>query len=108
MAWCVPGVTVAEFPRVASVTVTMSDPVVCNVTQGGPFQHFYVTISDVQAYTNAGQIQNGVDLTPNLSQNPMQVDLLGSPGSGCTLALEGTGLIPPIRKVFPPQERESN
>jgi hypothetical protein len=73
----------------ASVTLTMSDPVVCNVVQGGPFQHIYVTISDVQAYTSASQLQNGVDLTPNLSQNPMQVDLLGRPGSGCTLATLG-------------------
>lgn len=74
----------------ASVTVTLSDPVVCNVTQGGPFQHIYVTISDVQAYTSASQLQNGVDLTPNLSQNPVQIDLLGSPGAGCTLATLGS------------------
>lgn len=74
----------------ASVTVTLSDPVVCSTAQSGPFQHIYVTISDVQAFPSAASLQNGVDLTPNLRQHPVQIDLLGSPGPGCTLATLGT------------------
>jgi Domain of unknown function (DUF4382) len=70
----------------ASVTVTISDPAVCGNSVGGPFQHIYVTITDVQAFTNmTPSLQGGVDLAPGLSQHPVQVDLLGAP-TNCVLA----------------------
>ena len=74
----------------ASVTVTISDPAVCGNSAGGPFQHIYVTITDVQAFTSSTPSpQAGVDLTPSLGQHPVQVDLLGSPAS-CVLATLST------------------
>jgi hypothetical protein len=70
----------------ASVTVTISDPAVCGNSVGGPFQHIYVTITDVQAFTSAtSSLQGGVDLTPNLAQHPVQIDLLGA-ATNCVLA----------------------
>ena len=77
-----------------SVTVTVSDPAVCSATQGGPFQHIYVTITDVVAYPSATiPLTGGVDLTPGLAQSPMQIDLLGTaPGGSCTLATLGSGM----------------
>jgi hypothetical protein len=71
----------------AALTITISDPTVCSASQGGPFRHIYVTITDVQGFTTSGMpdFASGVDLTPNLSQNPVQVDLLGIP-NGCVLA----------------------
>ena len=79
------------------VSVTLSDPAVCSASHGGPFQHIYVTISDVQMFASASlPLQNGIDLTPNLSQSPMQVDLLGSPGPNCILATLGSAAsVPP-------------
>ena len=84
-------------PPQSALTVTLSDPTVCGTAVGGPFQHIYVTISDVQAYASATTpLANGVDLTPNLSKNPMQIDLLAAPGTGCILATLGSSSsVPP-------------
>jgi hypothetical protein len=54
--------------------------------------HIYVTITDVQinASASAGDKDPGwVDLTPNLSANPQQVDLLGQASNQCFLARLG-------------------
>jgi len=67
------------------VAVTISDPAVCGTSRGGPFQHIYVAITDVQAFTSPTSLQGGVDLTPTLSEHPIQIDLLGAP-RGCVLA----------------------
>jgi hypothetical protein len=80
-----------------TVTLTMSDPPTCGTAAQGAFAHVYVTISDVRISTNANAGDNDsgwVDLTPNLSSAPQQVDLLATPANGCFLAQLGTAGIP--------------
>ncbi len=76
----------------ATVNVTVSDPATCSGPQG-PFSHIFVTITDVQinASASAGDNDPGwIDLTPKLSQNPQQVDLLGQANDQCFLAMLGS------------------
>ena len=76
----------------ATVNITVSDPATCSGPQG-PFSHIYVTITDVQinASSSAADSDPGwIDLTPNLQQNPQQVDLLGQTNNQCFLALLGS------------------
>ncbi|HWA94825.1 MAG TPA: DUF4382 domain-containing protein [Terracidiphilus sp.] len=75
----------------AQVKVTLSDPATC-AAPDGPFQHVYVTISDVQANisSTAGDNDSGwVDLTPSLPSAPKQIDLLGQANNQCFLATLG-------------------
>ncbi len=75
----------------AKVNVMISDPATCQ-SPSGPFAHVYVTITDVKAHVSAtaGDNDSGwVDLTPNLSKAPMQVDLLGQANNHCFLATLG-------------------
>lgn len=72
-------------------TVSISDPATC-AGPSGPFSHVYVTITDVQANVNstAGDNDSGwKDLTPNLSKQPKQIDLLGQANNQCFLATLG-------------------
>ena len=74
------------------VNLTVSDPATCSGPQG-PFSHIFVTITDVQinASSSAGDNDPGwIDLTPKLSQNPQQVDLLGQANDQCFLASLGS------------------
>src|SRR5215471_287413 len=69
----------------AMVNVRVSDPATCSGPKG-TFSHIYVTITDVQinASASAGNTDSGwIDLTPSLSQNPQQVDLLGLASNQC-------------------------
>jgi hypothetical protein len=78
----------------AMIDLTVSDPATCSAPQG-PFSHIYVTITDVRinASGNAGDNDPGwIDLTPNLSQNPQQVDLLGQANNQCFLAMLGSSI----------------
>lgn len=73
------------------VAVSISDPATC-AGPDGPFAHVYVTITDVQANVSstAGDNDSGwKDLTPNLSSNPKQIDLLGQANNQCFLATLG-------------------
>ena len=73
-------------------TLTISDPAPC-AGPAGPYSHIYVTISDVQASTNAtapAGDSSFVHLIPSLSSAPVQVDLLGQPNSQCFLSTLGT------------------
>jgi len=75
----------------AFVNVRISDPTTCSGPKGA-FSHIYVTITDVQinASGSAGNTDSGwIDLTPSLSQNPQQVDLLGLASNQCFLATLG-------------------
>jgi hypothetical protein len=84
-----PGTPTGTPSGTAAVTVTISDPVVCGTSASGPFKQIYITIVDIPAFTNpTPSLQGGVDLTPNLSQSPVQIDLLG-PATGCILAILG-------------------
>src|SRR5215468_10455018 len=76
----------------ATVDVSLSDPSTCTAPQG-PYSHIYVTITDVKASTNANAGDNDssfVDLTPDLKNNPQQVDLLGLANNQCFLATLGS------------------
>jgi hypothetical protein len=76
----------------AKVNVAVSDPATCSSPQG-PFSHIFVTITDVQINTSAGDNDPGwTDLTPNLAQNPQQVDLLGQANNQCFLAMLGSNI----------------
>lgn len=73
------------------VNVRVSDPATCAGPQGA-FTHIYVTITDVQinSSASAGNNDSGwIDLTPSLSQNPQQIDLLGQANNQCFLATLG-------------------
>ncbi|MFP5236790.1 MAG: DUF4382 domain-containing protein [Acidobacteriota bacterium] len=74
-----------------TVNTQLSDPATCEAP-AGPFSHVYVTITDVQANTSAtaSSTDSGwVDLTPNLSKSPQQIDLLGQANNQCFLATLG-------------------
>src|SRR5215469_13751040 len=71
------------------VNVRVSDPATCS-GRNGSFSHIYVTITDVQVSASGGNGGSGwIDLTPALSQNPQQVDLLGQADNQCFLATLG-------------------
>src|ERR1700757_1195864 len=72
-------------------TVSISDPATC-AGPDGPYAHVYVTITDVQANisASAGNSDPGwTDLTPGLSSQPKQIDLLGQANNQCFLATLG-------------------
>ncbi len=74
----------------------MSDPTSC-VSPSGPFSHVLVTVVDVMVHQSASAGVNDagwVDLTPNLRQNPKQIDLLNSGGTQCLLSNLGAGTLP--------------
>lgn len=80
-------------PQAATVNTTVSDPAACQAPNG-QFSHVYVSITDVEASTNADAGAGDpsfVDLTPSLKSGaPMQVDLLGEANNQCFLASLGS------------------
>src|SRR5579864_1619984 len=79
-------------PAMGTINVTVSDPATCSGPQGS-ISHIFVTITDVEIHTSstAGPNDPGwIDLTPNLKQNPMQIDLLGQANNQCFLATLGS------------------
>ncbi|HWG19497.1 MAG TPA: DUF4382 domain-containing protein [Terracidiphilus sp.] len=91
VAACSSSTTGGSSSGTAVVNVHLSDPATCQAP-AGPYSHVYVTISDVQANVSAtaAAIDSGwVDLTPNLSKAPMQIDLLGQANNQCFLATLG-------------------
>src|ERR1700746_377976 len=75
----------------ATASVVISDPATC-AGPDGPYAHVYVTITDVQANisASAGNSDPGwTDLTPALSSQPKQIDLLGQANNQCFLATLG-------------------
>jgi hypothetical protein len=75
-----------------TVSVMVSDPATCSGAQGS-ISHIFVTITDVMIHTSstAGPNDPGwIDLTPNLKQSPMQLDLLGQANNQCFLATLGS------------------
>ena len=76
----------------AFVNTSISDPPTCSAPSG-PYSHVFVTVTDVKihASANAGPNDSGwVDLTPNLQNNPQQVDLLAQASTECFLAMLGS------------------
>ena len=88
------GTTTTSAVQKATVNVSLSDPPTCASSTGGAYTSIFVTIKDVQIHTSstAGPNDPGwVDLTPNLSSAPKQVDLLGQADNQCFLASLGSG-----------------
>ena len=91
---CSNGSTSTSASGMGTVTTTLSDPATCQAPNG-PYSHVYVTITDVKANMSASANSSDsgwVDLTPNLSKSPMQVDLLGQANNHCFLATLGDNL----------------
>ena len=91
---CSSGSSGTATSSMSTVHVMLSDPATCQAPSG-PYSHVYVTITDVKANVSAsaGASDSGwVDLTPNLSSAPMQVDLLGQANNQCFLATLGDNL----------------
>jgi hypothetical protein len=88
------GGTVNTASGMGTVSVMLSDPATCQAPNG-PFSHVYVTITDVKVNVSSTASDNDgswVDLTPNLSKSPKQVDLLGLANNQCFLASLGDSL----------------
>lgn len=86
--------TISTGSGMGTVSVMLSDPATCQAPNG-PYSHVYVTIADVKVNVSAtaGDGDNSwVDLTPNLSKSPKQVDLLGLANNKCFLASLGDTL----------------
>jgi hypothetical protein len=78
-----------------TVNVSVSDPPTCSASTGGGYSHVWVTIKDVKIHQSASAGANDagwVDLTPNLSSAPQQVDLLGIANNTCFLAMLGSNV----------------
>src|SRR5215469_18460139 len=76
----------------AFVNLSVSDPPTCSAPSG-PYSHVFVTVTDVKIHTNANAGPNDsgwIDLTPNLQNNPQQVDLLAQASTECFLAMLGS------------------
>lgn len=91
---CSGGNSTSPAAGTAKVSVMLSDPSTC-MAPNGPYQHVYVTISDIKASRNATASDSDsswVDLTPNLPGAPQQIDLLGLANNQCFLATLGDPL----------------
>jgi hypothetical protein len=85
------GTSATSGTTMAQANVRLSDPATC-MAPNGPFKNVFVTVSDVKAHTNANAGDNDagwVDLTPNLSKQPQQIDLLAPASDQCFLATLG-------------------
>ncbi len=112
------GGTKQQLNAQGTVNITLSDPPTCSASTPatGPFSAIWVTVKDVQISTNGNAGPNDsswVDLTPNLKNAPVQVNLLDSPKNGCFLSTLGTAGIPAgtyqqIRLVLTATDTPSN
>ena len=81
-----------------TVMLTVSDPPTCSSGSNGPFLHVWVTITNVKINASSSASDNDagwIDLTPNLSNSPQQVDLLGVASNQCFLATLGSIALQP-------------
>ncbi len=80
--------------QTGNVNISLSDPPTCSAPSG-PYSHVWVTVTDVKIHTSASAGPNDagwVDLTPNLSNSPQQVDLLAQANTECFLAMLGSNV----------------
>lgn len=78
--------------RSGPVLTTISDPPTC-AFPAGSLRSVWITVTGVRAHIDSGADSNAAgwqDLTPGLSSAPMQIDLLASPSSACTLGVLGS------------------
>lgn len=80
-------------PQTGFVNTSISDPAPCGVPNG-PYNHLYVTVTDVMIHASATAGPNDpgwIDLTPNLkTDGAKQVDLMNEPANECFLAMLGS------------------
>ena len=80
-------------PQTGFVNTSVSDPAPCGVPNG-PYNHLYVTVTDVMIHASATAGPNDpgwIDLTPNLkTDGAKQVDLMNEPANECFLAMLGS------------------
>ena len=79
-----------------TVNVTLSDPPSCT-PPNGQYTHVYVTVRSVQAHIdpNATDSSSGwQELAPQLTSQPMQIDLFSKPQTTCVLAQLGSASLP--------------
>ena len=89
---CGGGTKTSSSPTTGTVNLSISDPPTC-AAPSGPYSNVWVTIKDVKIHqsSSAGPNDSGwIDLTPNLSAKPIQVDLLGIANNTCFLAMLGS------------------
>lgn len=78
----------------ARVSVALTADSTCGLPQG-PYSHIFLTVADVRANTSATALPTDsgwVDLTPNLSSKPVQIDLLGGNPLLCSLPSLATSI----------------
>jgi hypothetical protein len=83
-------------PAQGTIHVSISDPPTC-AAPNGPYSHVWVTVREVLIHRNADAENNDggwISLTPELKENPRQIDLLGG-GQTCVLAQLGTAQVEP-------------
>ena len=98
------GSNVSRGSGTAAISVSLSDPATCAAPQGS-YSHIYLTIADVRGNASATASPSDpgwVDLTPNLISNPVQIDMIGSSATQCTLAplASGTQIQPATFQQF--------
>jgi len=79
-----------------NVVVSISDPPSCK-NPNGNFQHVYITVRSVQAHIDPNASDNSAgwqELAPQLSSQPMQIDLFSAAQTNCVLAQLGSASLP--------------
>lgn len=72
----------------STASVSLTDPPSCRVPNGD-FKNVFISIRSVQAHIDEDANNNSggwVELAPQLADNPVQIDLLSDPQTGCILA----------------------
>lgn len=78
------------------VIVSISDPPSCK-NPNGDFEHVYITVRSVQAHIDPQATDNSSgwqELAPQLTSQPMQVDLFSTAQTNCVLAQLGSASLP--------------
>ena len=88
--------TMTTGPGMGTINISLSDPPSC-MPPNGQFVHVYVTVRSVQAHIdpNATDSSSGwQELAPQLTSQPMQIDLFSKPQTTCVLAQLGSASLP--------------
>ena len=94
MVNCGGGVQLSSNSKMGTASLSLSDPPSCR-TPNGNFKHVFVTITSVQAHLNSSatdSMPGWQELAPNLAAQPVQLDLLSTPQTGCVLSQLGANV----------------
>lgn len=92
LAACGSGDTTKTTGQKATVRVTLSDPATCAAPKG-PYRHVFVSVREVLIHRSASANNNDagwISLTPDLPNNPKQIDLLATGDTQCLLGVLGS------------------